>query len=337
LSYFCTAMDFSDLSRLASGHVEARIVQTAVRLGVFDVLQRHSLRAPAVSALLQTDLRATELLLNALTALGLLQNDQGGFSVAPVSEKYLLRDSTHYLGDMILFDASLWPSWERLEEAVRTGKPVRKPDMYQGDDKETRYFIDGMDSLVKARGDAQILAEVLDWTSVETLLDVGSGPGTYPIYLCRRFPQLRATIFDLPATLRLTEGFIRDSGLRGRIQLIAGDYRADTIPGRYQAIFMSNIIHSEDCEENEHLVKKLAAGNLASGGRLIIKDHILDETRAHPPVGAIFSLLMLLTTQGGRCYAFDEVKAWMVNAGLKNIGRVDLPPPLTSSLITGER
>jgi SAM-dependent methyltransferase len=330
-------MDFSDLSRLAGGHVEARIVQTAVRLRVFDALKSHPLNAAAVSTSLQTDLRATELLLNGLTALRLLDKNRDVFSVTPVSEKYLLRDSAHYLGDMILFDASLWPSWERLEEAVRTGKPVRTPDMYQGDDKETGYFIHGMDSLVKARGDARVVAEVVDWTGVTELLDVGSGPGTYPIYLCRRFPQLRATIFDLPATSRLTEAFVRESGFSGRIQLVTGNYRADTISGRYQVIFMSNIIHGEDYEQNERLIKKLVAANLAPGGRLIIKDHILDESRAHPPVGAVFSLLMLLTTEGGRCYAFDEVKAWMTMAGLSKIDRIDLPSPLTSSLVVGER
>jgi SAM-dependent methyltransferase len=329
-------MEFSELSKLASGHVEARIIQTAVELGIFDSLQNQPLSARAVRDSLRTDLAATELLLNALTALGLLEKSQDVFSITPVSEKYLLRDSADYLGDMILFDASLWSCWERLGEAVRIGKPVRTPDMYQRDKKETGYFIKGMDSLVKARGDAQMLADFVDWSAVTELLDVGSGPATYPIYLCRRFPQLRATIFDLPATISLTESFIRASGLGDRIQLVTGDYRTDTVPGRYQTIFMSNIIHAEDYEQNEQLIKKLA-NHLLPNGQLIIKDHILDESRAYPPAGAVFSLLMLLTTEGGRCYTFGEVKAWMVGAGLRSIRQIDLPPPLTSSLIIGER
>jgi hypothetical protein len=81
---------------------------------------------------------------------------------------------------------------------------------------------------------------------------------------------------------------------------------------------------------------KLAA-NLNSAGTIIIKDHILDETQANPPVGAIFSLLMLLTTESGRCYSFTEVKSWLENAGLHGIRQIDLPPPLTSSLIIGEK
>jgi hypothetical protein len=72
-------------------------------------------------------------------------------------------------------------------------------------------------------------------------------------------------------------------------------------------------------------------------GRIIIKDHILDASRARPATGAIFSLLMLLTTQSGRCYSFGEVKDWLQRAGLRHVIHIDLPAPLTSSLIVAEK
>jgi len=68
-----------------------------------------------------------------------------------------------------------------------------------------------------------------------------------------------------------------------------------------------------------------------------VKDHILDSTRTRPPVGAVFSLLMLLTTQSGRCYGFDEIKTWLDEAGFHGVTQVDLPPPLTSSLVIAEK
>jgi SAM-dependent methyltransferase len=328
-------MEFSDLARLAGGHVEARIIQTAVELGVFESLKDEPLSAVAAASVLRSDADATELLLNALVALGLLAKHEGRFALGETAKKYLVKDSAHYFGDMIRFDGFLWSCWEQLDRAVRSGQPVRSP-MFQEEPKETGYFINGMDSLVKARGDAEIVANILDWSVVSELLDIGSGPGTYPIHLCRRFSRLRATIFDLPGTLQLTENFVRQSGLAERIRLISGDYRTDAIPGRYQAIFLSNIIHGERYGKNQRLMAKLAA-HLEPGGRVIIKDHILDESRTHPPVGAIFSILMLLTTQGGRCYSFDEIKAWMVKAGLRDIRQIALPAPLTSSLVVGAR
>lgn len=325
-------MDFSQLMGLASGHVEARIVQTAVELKVFEAVEARPLSSIAAAAQLQLNERALELLLNALTALGLLEKQSERFSLAKISRVYLLRNSPHYVGGMIGFDAMLWQAWARLPEAIRTGLPARPPDMYQADPAETEIFINAMDSLVKARGDTDVLAGAIDWSKTGTLLDVGSGPATYPIALCQRFPQLRAAIVDLPGTLKITGRYVDSANLAPRIELIPADYRSDPIPGSYDAILLSNIIHGENQDRNAALMRKLAV-NLNPRGRLIVKDHILDDSRAGPAVGATFSLLMLLTTDGGRCYSFAEITGWMKQAGLNRVERIDLPAPLTSSLV----
>jgi hypothetical protein len=325
-------MNFAQLMSLASGHAEARIVQSAVELDIFDALEPGPLSAAAAAAKLQLNEHAFELLLNALTALGLLEKLNNEFSLTEISRRHLLRSSPGYVGAMIGFDAMLWRDWEKLPEAIRTGSPTRSPNMYQADPRETAVFIKAMDSLVRARGDTEVLAQVIDWFNIGTLLDIGSGPATYPIALCQRFTQLRATIVDLPGTLKMTEAFVADANLTARIQLIPADYRSDAIPGKYDAIFLSNIIHGENFARNAALIHKLAA-SLNPRGRLIIKDHVLDDSRAEPAVGAIFSLLMLLTTDGGRCYSFAEIETWMKRAGLTRVERIDLPQPLTSSLV----
>lgn len=327
-------MQFTDLLALATGHVEARVVQTALEIEVFEALKNSPHSAAAVAEELKLEPQATTLLFNALAAMKLLDKHEELFSLSPGAAKYLVKDSPQYLGGMIKFESSLWQAWERLPQAIRTGRPVRPPNMYQDDPAETATFIDAMDSLVKARGDADVLAGALDWREVSELLDIGSGPATYPIELCRRFPNLRAAVFDLPATLKITERYVGAAGMSERISLFAGDYRQDPIPGSYDVILLSNIVHGENEERNAALIKKLAR-HLRQRGRLVVKDHILDESRANPPVGAIFSLLMLLTTDGGRCYSFGEIAAWMTAAGLAQVRQIDLAPPLTSSLVIG--
>ncbi len=326
-------MDFSELTRLAGGYAEARAVQAAVELGVFDALKESGDPAHVAQAT-RGDARATELLLNALAAIGLLDKKGARYSLNETSACYLVRGSPQFLGGMIAFDSSLWRTWGDLEQAVRSGKPARAPDMYQNEPAETERFINAMDSLVRARGDAEIVAETLDLGNVGEMIDVGAGPATYPIALCRKFPALRATIFDLPATLKVTEKFVRASDVGERIKLIPGDYRRDNIPGRYQLAFLSNIIHGEGSEENERLITKIY-GSLDDGGRIVIKDHILDDSRTRPSAGAIFSLLMLLTTESGKCYSLNEVKSWLEKTGFERVHEVTLPSPLTSSLVVG--
>jgi len=329
-------MNFSQLVGLASGHAEARIVQSACGLKIFDAIEAAPLSAVAIATNLRLNPGAAELLLNALAALNLVEKHNQEFSLTDVSRRHLLRSSPHYVGGMIGFDAMLWSAWEKLPDVIRNGLPTRPANMYQADPKETEVFINAMDSLVKARGDAEVLANALDWSHIRTLLDVGSGPATYPIALCQKNSQLHASIVDLPATLKITERFVAKAGLGARIELIAGDYRNDPIPGTYDTIFLSNIIHGENAERNAALMGKLAA-HLNPAGRLIVKDHILDDSRSQPAVGAIFSLLMLLTTDGGRCYSRSEIESWMRQAGLSRVEQIDLPPPLTSSLVIASK
>lgn len=329
-------MDFSDLAQLSSGHVEARIVQVAVSLGLFDALKDRSQDVLAVAASIQTDVRATELLLNALVALTLLEKKDHLFTLTEISSTYLISSSPQYFGGMVRFESSQWDTWGALEIAVRSGKPARAPNMYQGDSEETERFIYAMHSLVEARGDARALTEKLDLSGVKELLDIGSGPGTYPIHFCRKYPGLQATIFDLPGTMKITQRLVQASGLSNRIRLVTGDYRADPIPGRYQMIFLCNIIHAESSEENGRLMAKLYPF-LEQAGRIVIKDHILDDSLTDPPVGAVFSLQMLLTTLHGRCYSLGEVRGWLEKAGFTQISHIPLPSPLTSSLIIGEK
>jgi hypothetical protein len=329
-------MDFTELMRLAGGHLEARLIQAAVELAIFDGLENSAGTAEAVANRLKLEPKATELLLNALASLELLHKRAEYFSLTEAAAKYLLKSSPQYVGAMIRFESALWSCWEKLPEAIRSGQPVRPPNMYQDQAAETEIFINAMDSLVKARGDATVTANAIDWSGIAELLDVGSGPATYPIALCQRFQKLRATIFDLPGTLAISERYVREAGMAERIRLIAGDYRKTPIPGSYDVIFLSNIIHGESFESNRSLILKLVS-NLKPGGQIVVKDHILDDSRTTPPVGAIFSLLMLLTTESGRCYSFSEIKSWMEQAGLSRVQQINLPPPLTSSLVIGTR
>ena len=327
-------MNFSQLMNLASGHVEARIVQTALELKIFEALAFEDRTATQVAEPLKLEIKATELLLNALTSLKLLLKKGDVFSLRSVARIYFLERSPKYVGGMIRFESSLWRCWEHLPQAIRTGAAVRPPNMYQDDQIETKIFIEAMDSLVKARGDAEVLIDALDWSEFKTFLDLGSGPASYPIALCEHFTELSATIFDLPGTLAISARYVREARMTQRIRLVAGDYRSDPIPGTYDVILLSNIIHGESFERNEHLIAKLAE-HLTPSGRIIIKDHILDESRAHPRVGALFSILMLLTTDEGRCYSYKEIRGWLERAGLRQVREIALPAPLTSSLVIG--
>ncbi|HLW71971.1 MAG TPA: methyltransferase [Candidatus Binataceae bacterium] len=331
-------MDFGQIAAMAGGHAEARAIQIALKLGVFEALARDGRDAAALAAAIGCEPRATMLLANALVALSILSKESGRFELTATSRRYLVEASPEYLGGMILFDAELWGAWGRLEDSIRSGQPAVRPDMYQSRPEETVRFISAMDSLVRSRGDARWTAEHLDLSSARTIVDLGGGPGTYLVEFLRRWPDARGAIYDLKATLAVARELLatRESWALPRIELCEVDYRAGELPGPVDVIFMSNIIHSEDEATNAELVAKCFRA-LASGGRVIIKDHIMDAELVVPAAGAVFALYLLLTTRG-RDYSFIEVSNWLQAAGFVGITIETLPsPPFTSSIVTATK
>jgi SAM-dependent methyltransferase len=330
-------MEFSDLAGLAGAHAAARAIQVAVKLGLFDALASGARRADQLAHALACDARALELLANAITALGLLNRHSGAFDLTPAARRFLVSSSPEYLGGMILFDEAIFPLWSRLEDSIRSGAPARTPDMFQNRPEETRRFIHAMDGLVRSRGDAVWMAENIDLSATTAIADLGGGPGTYLVEFMRRWPHLKGAILDLPATLAITREILKErNSVTPRIELIEYDYRSREMPAGFDAIFLSNIIHSENEQTNRALLARCYRG-LRPGGMVIIKDHVMNADLTEPAAGALFSLYLLLTTLG-RDYSYDEIARWLRESGFADIGCQALPsPPFTSSVVTARR
>jgi SAM-dependent methyltransferase len=331
-------MEFAELAAMAGAHAEARAIQVALKLGIFELLVQGSLGESGIAARLGTDRRATMLLANAMVALGLLEKPEGNYRLSAAADRYLVKSSPEYLGGMILFDEAVFPYWATLEDSIRSGASARAPDMFQSAPEDTERFIRAMDSLTRARGDAAWVADHLDLAGVRTVADLGGGPGTYLAAIFRRHSKIQGAIWDLPATLKVARRILseREPEVMARIELVEVDYLKATLPGPVDALFMSNIVHSEQETDNACLMAKCFDA-IAPGGLIALKDHVMNRDLTDPRAGAIFSLYLLLTTRG-RDYSFDEIAGWLSAAGFIDTKMQRLPsPPFTSSLVTARR
>ncbi|MEK7870722.1 MAG: methyltransferase, partial [Nitrospirota bacterium] len=154
------------------------------------------------------------------------------------------------------------------------------------------------------------------------MLDLGGGAGTNAIAFCQVYPELTATVFDLPATLRLTEKTVKEAGLDSRIALLPGNFNTDSLGGPYDVVLMSDILHYQTYETNAALVKKVLA-HLAPGGRLIIKDRFLDEAGTGPAWTTAFAVHILVNTQQGGCYKTSDAIQWMTAAGFASAAELE--------------
>ena len=308
-----------ELAQSIRGFQESRVILTALELDLFTAIGSGATAAQA-AATAGTEARATEMLLNALASLELVRKEGAVFHNAPVAARFLTAGSPDSARMAMLHTARLWHRWSGLTECVRTGTTV--PDDERGVDG-TEAFIAAMHN--NARQRAQQLAQAAA-AGASRMLDVGGGSGAYAIAFAQANPRLRVEVFDQPAVLAIAQRHIREAGLEERISTRVGDLRADEFGGGYDLVLISAICHMLGVGENRDLLAR-AFRALAPGGRVAIQDFLLRADKTGPRSGALFSLNMLVNTQGGASYSEDEFTAWLREAGFGEVGRVPLAGP----------
>jgi len=321
-----------EMLELSGSYWRTCALHAGVKLDVFTVLDGEDRSAAETATTIGASADGVERLMNALAARGLLEH-RGGRYRCPASVRSLLsRSSAGYLGHIILHHHHLMASWAHLHEAVASGRPVGDEPKPVSREEWRESFLLGMFNM--AMGLAPQVAAALDFAGCRRLLDLGGGPGTYAIHFCLRNPELTATVYDLPATRPFAEGTIERFNLAERIRFTPGNYLEDPVAGRYEAVWLSHILHGEGPEDCLNILRK-AVGALEPGGRVIVHEFILDDTKDGPIFPALFSLNMLQGTERGRSYSGAELTGLMSAAGARDIRRIPLRTPNDSGILTG--
>lgn len=306
-------------------------LHAGVKLGVFTAIGTGSAAPAELAGRLQADERALTMLLNALAALQLLSKERDRFSNTPASLAFLSKDSPRYLGFMVMHHHHLVESWSQLDQAVQTGRPVRGRISFE-DEAKRESFLMGMFN--NAMQIAPGLAKTINLAGRRHLLDLGGGPGTYAIHFCLNHPQLLGTVYDLATTRPFAEKTIAGFGLSNRVGFQAGDYVTEAIPGTYDVAWLSHILHGENPVDCRGIVQKTVAA-LEPGGLIMVHEFILDNTLDGPLFAALFSLNMLLGTDGGQAYSEAQLTEMLADAGVRKIERLPFRGPNDSGIIMG--
>jgi len=320
-----------DLTRMVRGFQESRILLTAVELDVFTAVGDGA-TAAAVAKRCSTDRRATELLLNALVALGTLRLAGDAYTNTPAAVQFLVAGSPDDARIALRHNLSLWNTWSSLTEAVRQGHTALRPEMRDRDDDWTVPFIAAMHRGAAVR--APLVVDALGASPIHRMLDVGGGSGAYAIAFAQAHPDLRAVVLDLPTVLPIAESHIGEAGFSNRIATRAGDLRTDDLGRDFDLVFLSSICHMLGPDGNRDL---LARGTraLAPGGRVVVQDFILEPERTAPRQAVLFAINMLVGTEAGGTYTEAEYASWMTAAGLTAVQRIRLKGP--ADLMVGTR
>ena len=324
----------ADIVQTAGAYWSSCVLQAAVQLDVFTALEKGPVEEAALARRLGCDSRAFSMLVTAMAAMGLAERLPAGVAAPDALLRFLSRNSPEYLGHIIKHQANIMPHWARLAEAVRTGRPTAEQStLFTEDAREREDFLMGMYNI--ARLQAERIAEALDLSGRERLIDVGGGPGTYAVDFCRKNPGLTGTVFDLPTSEPFARKIIRQFNLEDRVGFVGGNYLTDALPKGQDVAWLSQVLHGETPKDAALLVKN-AAACLRPGGLLGVQEFMLDDSRDGPERPALFNLNMLVQTAGGQAYTQGEIRAMLTAAGAARVRPLDLDLPGGARVLIGE-
>lgn len=307
-----------ELQGLVRGFQLPLVVAALVRTGVLERLVSGRATIPNLASRCGLDASALARLLNALVAVGILEHSGDVYALPAELEQGLSGDIGSRL-DGIKHSADGLDKWMGLEEALKRGSATY-PDALDVtlEPERNERFIRAMHS--HAGPMARRFAGLIPRQGASRFLDVGGGPGTFCFALLEAWPDLEATVADLPLTLRVTRQLVAEKGLGDRMKLIEADFYRDAgceLGGPYDLVLVSAVIHAEGEDENRDLLHRLR-GVVATGGRIVVRERLLDEDRTGPPAAAMFDVHMLVSTRRGRCYTRSQISAMLTDAGFSD-------------------
>lgn len=319
------------LLNISGSYWQACTLHAGVHLEIFSLIGDNQLRGKEIAQKLGADTRGVRLLLNALTAMGLLIKCDDLYGNTAEAKTVLVKGSAEYIGHIIMHHHHLVHAWAHLPQAVVRGKAVRQRFSF-GEGEERESFLMGMFNLAMLI--APKLVRQVDLQGRHHFLDLGGGPGTYAIHFCLANPSLRATVYDLPTTRPFALQTIDRFDLSDRINFLAGDYVEENVTGTYDVVWLSHILHGEGPEACKRIITK-AVSALEPGGLILVHDFILDNAFDGPLFPALFSLNMLINTEDGQSYSEAQITEMLNNAGVKEIHRTPFRGPNDSGIISG--
>lgn len=316
-----------------------RAAGVALQLGVFDAIADQPVPTHTLAQQLGVDPRGLGLLLATLQRFGYVTAVPEGYGCTPAADAWLRSGPQSYATVFAFWQRVLFEFWDDLESSLRDGRPATDFYAWLAERPEALHAFQTMLArLARALAPEVVtMAPLPDGT--RELLDVGGGHATYTAALCREYPQLRATVLDVPEALAVGQEAVTDAGLTDRVTLTEGDLHTTAYEQAFDVALLFNIVHGLPPEDVRRLLSRVAAA-LRPGGQLLVLEPLGDHATGGGVAGEAFVRMFSLNLfhgQGGQVYDYADLAAWLAEAGFDAVERHAFRSSPTDHLLVATR
>lgn len=304
------------------------LLAAAIRTGLIDALAREGYHsAEDIAAIAQTDLRATGVILEALSAENIVDRSalkgSARFRLTGLGRTHLVDPGPDLERAGLLHLANRVRGWSDLADVVKTGQPTKRDDAY----RDVRNFVSAMGERNPEIVD-EIVENCLTYAGrIQTMIDIGGAVG----HMARRFSHcgVRATLMDLERVIPIARDFLGPD--EADIALVGGDFTKDLPAGPFDLAYFGNVFHIYGPDTCRQLAEK-AGTILTPEGTIAVQDLVWGRSARAP----MFAVNMLQATHDGGVWTESQYREWLDEAGFVDIQVVDLETA-TTQLILGRK
>ncbi|KAK2826742.1 hypothetical protein Q5P01_020956 [Channa striata] len=317
------------LLEYVNGFRVSKVIFSACELGVFDLLlkSQEPLSAEHVARELSASVDGTERLLDALVGLEILEvettDGKALYSSTDVANVYLAEGSAKSLHDMIIYQSqTIYPLWNNLVDAVREGKNQNEKTFGSLPEDVFQVIYRSEEEMLKFMGlmnsswilDGHDIATAFNLSCFHTIVDLGGCTGALAREMAKAYPSSSVTVFDLPQVVETAQKHFAQEN--DTVTFQTGDFFSGELPDA-DLYVLARIIHDWPEEKCLPLLKKIY-DTCKPGGGILLVEAMLFENRRGPVMAQIFSLNMLVQTEG-RERPPSEYTDMLNKAGFQNV------------------
>jgi SAM-dependent methyltransferase len=303
------------------------VIETGIRLGIFDLLDKGAKTNDEIAAASGASARGLRIVLNALVGLDLLAKDRREhYSLTPESAEFLVSGRRTFHGAFFLLTSErMLSEWGQLCSIVRNGRPTHR---INEEESGTKFFQQFVEQIFPIHFPAACcLAQTLQLSNLRgpfSVLDLAAGSGVWSVAMAKESPHVAITAIDWPGIIPITKRVTEREGVAPRYRFVAGDLLTVDFGSGHSLATLGHILHSEGEERSRRLLKKTFDA-LAPGGTIAIAEILVDADRRGPLPALLFAVNMLVNSESGDTFSLEEISTWLDNVHFDQVRTVHAP------------
>jgi len=305
------------LQNVAQSYGQSAALMAAVEVGVFTAISKGAGTYGEVAAALDIHPTNAERLMVMLCAAGLLEKAEGRHTNAPDVERFLVKGKPGYMGPWITFTKPQWNEWGRLGEHIcnKNLKVMGAIETFTAAD--ARRYHNATYSI--GMGAGRRFVRQVDLEGRRRIMDIGGGSGAYCIAAAKEYPDIRATVLDLPVVCEITREFIAENCVGDRVEAQPCDFTRDPFPSGCDVAIMASNLPMYSREMIASVIKKAHVA-LLPGGQMHLIGETTNNDRTGPWGPAYWGLGQAIGGSLGLAHSEADVIGYFRAAGFTDIG-----------------